>query len=92
MRSALDIPVRIVGAFVPYDQLGISTRTFTAMDTATYAVLSSFTILVTGLIAARLLLARRQHMKIMGQCLMIYKCAIIGLTTIQECQRLQVLT
>jgi hypothetical protein len=71
MCPALDIPVEIVGAFVPYDQLGISNGVLTAIATAPFAVLSSFTFLVTGLIAARLLLARRQHMRIMGKCLMI---------------------
>jgi hypothetical protein len=71
MYPVLDILLNVVGALVPYDQLGISTRILTAMDTATYAVLSSFTILVTGLIAVRILLVRRQHTKIMGKCLMI---------------------
>jgi hypothetical protein len=71
MHLALDIPTEIVGAIVPYDQLGISDRTGVAMVTAAYAVVSSFTILVTGLIAARLLLVRRKHIRIMGQCLMI---------------------
>lgn len=60
-RQALDIP-GIVSGLVPLEQLGISSRAFIAMGTATYAVLSGFTIIVTGLIAVRLMQARRQHM------------------------------
>lgn len=63
--SALDIPLNIVGAIVPLPQ--ISMKTMAALLTGTYAILSSLTILVTGLIAVRLLLVRRQHKKVMGK-------------------------
>lgn len=70
MHPALVVP-SIVNGFVPLEQLGISHKTYIAMGIALYVVLTAFTILVTGLIAIRLLQVRRQHVNIMGKCLMI---------------------
>lgn len=64
IHLGLDIPTDVLSGAIPLDQLGIE-NFVTGMETATYAILSSFTVLVTGLIAIRLLLARRQYMKIM---------------------------
>lgn len=68
MYPALVIPLDIVGVVVPLD---IPKRSLFAMETAVEIVPLSFTILVIGLIAARLLLARRQLMKVMGTYLMV---------------------
>lgn len=65
---ALFLPANIIDVFVPLDQLGISAKSGAAMITAEFAALSGFTMLVTGLIATRLLLARRRHRKLMGMC------------------------
>ncbi len=65
---ALDVPSDIIGNIVPYSQLGISEHTSMVIETARYAVLSGLTVIVTGLIALRLLLVRRRHVKIMGKC------------------------
>jgi len=66
---ALAISMNIVVPLFTQDQqihqLGISESIAIAMTTASYAVPTAITILVTGLIATRLLLARRQHAKIM---------------------------
>lgn len=69
---ALTILMNIVVNAIPLDQLGISDSTRVAAVTAGFAIPSGFTILVTGLIAARLLLARRQHLRILGKRLMIF--------------------
>lgn len=68
MCSALDIPVGIVFGALSLDQLGIPARTVIRMETASYAIPIGFTVIVTGLVATRLMLARRQHMKVMGKC------------------------
>lgn len=68
MYPALVIPIEIVLDFV---SLGIPDNGLIAMDTAVEIVPFSFTILVIVLIAARLLLARRQLMKVMGTYLMV---------------------
>lgn len=67
MHPALDIPGDIITLLV---SLGIPDRSLVAMGTAAYILLSSFTALVTALIAARLLLVRRRLTKAMGKCLM----------------------
>lgn len=68
----------IVPIFIPLDQLGISSRTYTAMATTQYAILPTLTILVTGLIIGRILLARWRVVKILGSCLTIFKCVTMG--------------
>lgn len=68
---ALDVPIDIADTLVPLDQLGISVNSGFAMDTAAYTVLSALTIIVTGLVAAHLLLVRRRHIKIMGKYSMV---------------------
>ena len=63
MYSALDIPSEIALGLVSFDQLGFSKTVGVAMVTSAYAALSGLTILVTGLIAVRLFLVRRQQTK-----------------------------
>lgn len=63
---ALDIPVDIIVCFVSLDQLGISSDSLKAMDTAAYATGSALTIIVTGLVAMRLLLVRRSYVRLTG--------------------------
>lgn len=67
MCPALDIPMDIV----PRNQFDISSRSEDAMATSAYAILSGFTILVTGLIAVRLLLARRRYIKTTGKHMVV---------------------
>ncbi len=78
MVPALDVPIDIVADLVLLDQLGISDRGARAMDTARYVILSGLTITVTGLIALRILLLRRNHAKIMGKYFVVSKSIKVG--------------
>lgn len=68
IHPALNIPASIVDTVVSVD---IPDGSLIAMVTAAYIVPASFTSLVTGSIAAYLLLARRRLTKILGMCPMI---------------------
>lgn len=70
---ALDVLVNIVLALMPLDQLGISYQSAIAMETAAYGVLPTLTLTVTVLIATRLFLVRRRHIKVIGEHIMIYQ-------------------
>lgn len=67
INTALVIPFNIVAVSMPFDKLDISIRRAIVMSAASYVVLSGCTVLVTMLVAVRLLLVRRQHTKIMGR-------------------------
>ncbi len=54
---------------IPIDwHLRISRSTYEILDFVAYTSVSGFTIIVTGMVVARLFLVRRRHIKIMGEC------------------------
>lgn len=82
MRQVLYVIDGILSNFKPLDQLGISQSISTAMGTTQYGILPALTILVTGLVIGRILLARWRVVKILGKHSVIFKFVMMGFTAV----------
>lgn len=75
----MDVPSDIASAF---PQFAMSVQAYAVLDVMMYVVSSGFTVLVTGLVSARILLVRRRHVKILGKCEIVSSIIVISLTSL----------